>query len=198
MDTVSHVQETTHGGKTASTPIRVVSAGGSNGCATIVAGQARRNGDLLSNPRQVVNQWMSFTDGELTDHVRHLVRNQGPQTTQVWAQVRTNAVLAGRVRGTLSILRAQTRDSRDAAMWTAWISKAQQELSTPPPAPVAAPAVEEPVTEPVPTPAAEQKPAVEPPSAMESTLQFSLPDAPSRQQRPTSAAPAVMFQAPGQ
>jgi hypothetical protein len=153
----------------------------------------------LSNPRQVVNQWMSFTDGELTDHVRHLVRNQGPQTTLVWAQVRTNAVLAGRVRGTLSILRAQTRDSRDAAMWTAWISKAQQELATPPPAPVVAPApvaVEEPVTEPALV--AEKKPAVEPPSAMESTLQFSLPDAPSRQQKPTSSAPAVMFQAPGQ
>ncbi len=143
---------------------------------------------------------MSFTDGELTDHVRHLVRNQGPQTTQVWAQVRTNAVLAGRVRGTLSILRAQTRDSRDAAMWTAWISKAQQELSTPPPAPVVAPApvaVAEPVAAPEQAPAAE-KPAVEPPSAMESTLQFSLPDAPSRQQKPTSSAPAVMFQAPGQ
>ena len=155
----------------------------------------------MSNPRQVVNQWMSFTDGELTDHVRHLVRNQGPQTTQVWAQVRTNAVLAGRVRGTLSILRAQTRDSRDAAMWTAWISKAQQELSTPPPAPVApapvAAVVAEPVAEPEPVPAA-AKPAVEPPSAMESTLQFSLPDAPSRQQKPTSSAPAVMFQAPGQ
>jgi hypothetical protein len=155
----------------------------------------------LSNPRQVVNQWMSFTDDELTDHVRHLVRNQGPQTTQVWAQVRTNAVLAGRVRGTLSILRAQTRDSRDAAMWTAWISKAQQELSTPPPAPVVAPApvaVEEPVAEFRPAPVAEEKQAVEPPSAMESTLQFSLPDAPSRQQKPTSSAPAVMFQAPGQ
>lgn len=142
---------------------------------------------------------MSFTDGELTDHVRHLVRNQGPQTTQVWAQVRTNAVLAGRVRGTLSILRAQTRDSRDAAMWTAWISKAQQELSTPPPAPVAPAPVAAPVAEPVlePAPVAE-KPAVDQPSAMESTLQFSLPDAPSRRQKPTSSAPAVMFQAPGQ
>ncbi|MFD9739868.1 hypothetical protein [Umezawaea sp. NPDC059074] len=144
---------------------------------------------------------MSFTDGELTDHVRHLVRNQGPQTTQVWAQVRTNAVLAGRVRGTLSILRAQTRDSRDAAMWTAWISKAQQELSTPPPAPVVAPApTPAPVAaaEPVAAEPAPAKPEVEPPSAMESTLQFSLPDAPTKQPRPTSSAPAVMFQAPGQ
>jgi len=142
---------------------------------------------------------MSFTDGELTDHVRHLVRNQGPQTTQVWAQVRTNAVLAGRVRGTLSILRAQTRDSRDAAMWTAWISKAQQELSTPPPAPVVAP-TPAPVAaaEPVAAEPAPAKPEVEPPSAMESTLQFSLPDAPTKQPRPTSSAPAVMFQAPGQ
>jgi len=143
---------------------------------------------------------MSFTDGELTDHVRHLVRNQGPQTTQVWAQVRTNAVLAGRVRGTLSILRAQTRDSRDAAMWTAWISKAQQELSTPPPPPVVTPApapaaVAEPVAEPEPAPA---RPEVEQPSAMESTLQFSLPDVATPQPRPTSSAPAVMFQAPGQ
>ena len=142
---------------------------------------------------------MSFTDGELTDHVRHLVRNQGPQTTQVWAQVRTNAVLAGRVRGTLSILRAQTRESRDAAMWTAWISKAQLELSTPAPAPVVTPP---PTPAPVaaePEPAAVAPVAVEPPpSAAESTLQFSLPDAPSRQQRPTSTAPAVMFQAPGQ
>jgi len=141
---------------------------------------------------------MSFTDGELTDHVRHLVRNQGPQTTQVWAQVRTNAVLAGRVRGTLSILRAQTRDSRDAAMWTAWISKAQQELSTPPPAPVVAPTPAPVAAEPVAAKPAPAKPEVEPPSAMESTLQFSLPDAPTKQPRPTSSAPAVMFQAPGQ
>ncbi|WNV84514.1 hypothetical protein [Umezawaea sp. Da 62-37] len=138
---------------------------------------------------------MSFTDGELTDHVRHLVRNQGPQTTQVWAQVRTNAVLAGRVRGTLSILRAQTRDSRDAAMWTAWISKAQQELSNP--APVAAPAPAAPEPEKQATTPAQ---AAEQPKSTENggPLEFSLPDAPARQPRPASTAPAVMFQAPGQ
>ncbi|PRY37449.1 hypothetical protein [Umezawaea tangerina] len=133
---------------------------------------------------------MSFTDGELTDHVRHLVRNQGPQTTQVWAQVRTNAVLAGRVRGTLSILRAQTRDSRDAAMWTAWISKAQQELSNPAPAPTPAPEKQVPA----PAPVAEQPEAAD----TSGPLEFSLPDAPARQPRPASTAPAVMFQAPGQ
>jgi membrane peptidoglycan carboxypeptidase len=151
----------------------------------------------VSNPRQVITQWMSFTDVELTDHVRHLVRNQGPQTSQVWAQVRTNAVLAGRVRGTLSILRAQTRDSRDAAMWTAWISKAQQELAAQP-----APAPEpEPVTAAVePEPVFERPVAEAPAKAAESNnpLEFSLPDAPARQPKPTSSAPAVMFQAPGQ
>jgi hypothetical protein len=151
----------------------------------------------VSNPRQVITQWMSFTDVELTDHVRHLVRNQGPQTSQVWAQVRTNAVLAGRVRGTLSILRAQTRDSRDAAMWTAWISKAQQELAAQPvPVPVPTPEPEPAAVEPEPvfeTPEAAPKAAKK-----DNPLEFSLPDAPSQQPRPTSSAPAVMFQAPGQ
>jgi hypothetical protein len=153
----------------------------------------------VSNPRQVITQWMSFTDVELTDHVRHLVRNQGPQTSQVWAQVRTNAVLAGRVRGTLSILRAQTRDSRDAAMWTAWISKAQQELAAQP-APAPAP-------EPEPAAAIEPEPVFDAPVAeaparaaeSHNPLEFSLPDATTaRQPKPTSSAPAVMFQAPGQ
>lgn len=150
----------------------------------------------MSNPRQVISQWTSFSDTELADHVRHLVRNHGPQTSQVWAQVRTNAVLAGRVRGTLSVLRAQTRDSRDAAMWTAWISKAQQELAAQP-EPTPAPVVE-----------AEQAPlefsVPEPPAAQSARPTTAVPPVeislhePVHQPKPTSAAPVVMFQAPGQ
>jgi len=143
----------------------------------------------------VINQWTSFSDVELADHVRHLVRNHGPQTSQVWAQVRTNAVLAGRVRGTLSILRAQTRDSRDAAMWTAWISKAQQELAAQPePAPAPVEEEQAPLEFSVPEPPVSQ--STRPTSAVP-PVEISLHE-PVHQPKPTSAAPIVMFQAPGQ
>jgi hypothetical protein len=80
------------------------------------------------------DQWLSLSHTQLVDQVRRSTRERD---TAVWDRVREHPVLAARVRGILSALRAETSVTRDAAMWALWISQAQQRLNAPAPAPVA-------------------------------------------------------------
>ncbi|WP_199442731.1 hypothetical protein [Umezawaea beigongshangensis] len=120
------------------------------------------------------DQWLSLSHAQLVEQVRRCTRERNPGT---WDRVREHPVLAARVRGVLSALRAETSVTRDAAMWALWISQAQQRLNAPAPAPVVtAPTlpkqvIREPeITLSVPAPAAR-------PVRPVPVVQFSSPDA---------------------
>ena len=129
--------------------------------------------------RDLVDQWMSLAREELVEAVRITVKQHDSQAKRIWATVRENPLLAAKVRGALSALRADVRDSRDEVMWLMWISEARQVLD--------APATE---TTPVATPAAI---AESEPDGPEISLEVPVVQRAAQ----ASNAPSVLFQQPG-
>src|SRR5436309_1169428 len=121
---------------------------------------------------------MSLSREELVEAVRLVVKQHDGQAKRIWATVRDNPLLAAKVRGALSALRADVRDSRDEVMWLMWISEARQVLDAP--ATDAAPVAP---TEPV-----ESEPD-------DAEIALELPVAHRNNQ--ASTAPSVLFQQPG-
>ena len=128
--------------------------------------------------RDLVEQWMSLSREELVEAVRLAVKQHDNQAKRIWATVKENPLLAAKVRGALSALRADVRDSRDEVMWLMWISEARQVLD--------APADATPVTTPVAAVESE-------PDGPEISLEIPVAQRTSQ----VSTAPSVLFQQPG-
>jgi hypothetical protein len=128
--------------------------------------------------RDLVDQWMSLSRDELVEAVRLAVKQHDSQAKRIWATVRDSPLLAAKVRGALSALRADVRDSRDEVMWLMWISEARQVLD----APVAATPVTTPAT-----------PVESEPDGPEISLEIPV----AHRTNQVSTAPSVFFQQPG-
>ncbi|MEV6602749.1 hypothetical protein [Kutzneria sp. NPDC051319] len=76
----------------------------------------------------LIAEWLALPQASLVDRVRQLVKQHDARAREAWTAVRGHPVLAARVRGTLSALRAETRGTRDEVMWLMWINQARQEL----------------------------------------------------------------------
>ena len=122
---------------------------------------------------------MSLSREELVEAVRLVVKQHDSQAKRIWATVKDNPLLAAKVRGALSALRADVRDSRDEVMWLMWISEARQVLDSP-----AADAA------PVTTPAAV---AESEPDGADIALEIPV----VHRHNQASTAPSVLFQQPG-
>lgn len=77
----------------------------------------------------LIAQWLALPHAAAADRVRQLVKQHDASARKTWAALRDHPVLAGRVRGILSALRAETRGTRDEVMWLMWINQARQELN---------------------------------------------------------------------
>jgi hypothetical protein len=80
----------------------------------------------MSTAETLIAEWLALPQARLVDQVRQLVKQHDAR--DAWTVVRGHPVLAARVRGTLSALRAETRGTRDEVMWLVWINQARQAL----------------------------------------------------------------------
>jgi hypothetical protein len=82
----------------------------------------------VSVKRDIVDHWITLPRDELVETVRLVVKQHDPAAKRTWAAVRENPLLAAKVRGALSALRADLLGSRDEVMWLMWINEARQAL----------------------------------------------------------------------
>jgi hypothetical protein len=128
--------------------------------------------------RDLVDHWMSLSRDELVETVRMSVKQHDSYAKRTWAIVRDNPLLAAKVRGALSALRAEVRGTRDEVMWLMWINEARGSLDS----------AEEPKAQ-----RASVQVAPEPSEPDTSELHFDAPIVPHA----ASTAPSVLFQQPG-
>lgn len=127
---------------------------------------------------------MNLSRAELVEAVRMMVKQHDLYAQRAWAAVRDNPLLAAKVRGALSAVRADVRGTRDEVMWLMWINEARQAL------------------EPTTAGAAEQVDAA--PAEPSSTgaqddgiVEINLEIPAVRKDHQVSSAPSVVFQQPG-
>jgi hypothetical protein len=77
----------------------------------------------------MTEQWLALSHPDLADRVRRAVRGGSADST-LWTELGGHPVLAARVAGILSALRAQMADHRDHAMWTMWVNQARRALAS--------------------------------------------------------------------
>ncbi|MEU5695916.1 hypothetical protein [Actinosynnema sp. NPDC020468] len=154
----------------------------------------------MTKGQRIAAAWAGLDARGLTEQVRLLVKAGDGDSRAVWAAVCVDPVLAARVRGALSGLKAEFRGHRDEAMWLLWITRAQQHLTAPP-----KPVVREEPAEPEP---AEQTLVIERVVEQHSERAFDQPfthrvEQPAEQtaviervDRPRPAIPGVLFQEP--
>lgn len=82
----------------------------------------------MSTAETLIAEWLALPQARLVDRVRQLVKQHDARARDAWTAVRGHPVLAARVRGVLSALRAETRGTRDEVMWLMWINQARQVL----------------------------------------------------------------------
>jgi hypothetical protein len=82
----------------------------------------------MSTAETLITEWLALPQARLVDRVRQLVKQHDARARDAWSVVRGHPVLAARVRGMLSALRAETRGTRDEVMWLMWINQARQAL----------------------------------------------------------------------
>lgn len=82
----------------------------------------------MSIKRDIVDHWLALSRDELVDAVRPVVKQHDASAKRTWAAVRENPLLAAKVRGALSAVRADVLGSRDEVMWLMWINEARQSL----------------------------------------------------------------------
>ncbi|MGM1060409.1 hypothetical protein [Saccharothrix sp. Mg75] len=101
----------------------------------------------MTKAQRTATTWSASSSDELLEHVRGALEADGPAVRATWAAVAEDAVLAGRVRGALSRLKAEHRGHRDEAVWLLRITRAARQLATPAPSPAPAPRPAEPEPE---------------------------------------------------
>ncbi|MFI9815850.1 hypothetical protein [Saccharothrix variisporea] len=87
----------------------------------------------MSTTHATVEQWLALPHHVLVDRVRAAVRPGTPSPGPLWTSLATHPVLAARVRGVLSALKAQSADHRDHPAWRARIDQALDDLTAPRP-----------------------------------------------------------------
>jgi len=139
----------------------------------------------------VVEHWLALPREMLLDKVRQVVKRRDSEAKEIWAAVKGHSVLAARVRGALSSLRADVRGSRDEVMWSVWIEQARQALDS---AETAAPCAVTPGCAAVPAPQRDSSVDELRPERAEPELPL-VPQ--PKRPRSVSAVPPVLFKAPG-
>jgi hypothetical protein len=135
----------------------------------------------------IVSHLLALPHESLIDQVRQLVK-QRHAAHDAWANIRTNTVLAARVRGVLSGLDAEARGTSDEVMRLMWIKQARQALDQPARAETNS------------DQASDKAPATQPeeaPPTFAQQEQLSLSTIPAHQPRPPSTAPGLVFRSPG-
>lgn len=140
----------------------------------------------MSIKRDIVDHWLALSRDELVDAVRLVVKQHDASAKRTWAAVRENPLLAAKVRGALSAVRADVLGSRDEVMWLMWINEARQSLDQ--------------SAEPEAQVRVERSVSADPAGELDGEREISLEIPAPIQPRKVSAGPgvpSVMFQQPG-